>query len=501
MVKGSFRRTMIWLHTYSGLLLGWLCFIIFLTGTLSFYNTEITQWMQPEHRSETIADGHIQRAFSLLHEQGKDKKRWSIILPNARSNALQVTMANERSRRAKRTTLFLDVADFTQVMPRETQGADFFTDIHYSLMLDDFGEVIVVAIAIVMLVALFSGIFTHRRFFKDFFTLRFKRLTQALSDSHALVGIVTLPFFFVICLSGVIMSNNTTNPWSINHHFEQGKRQLVSTLETRFNNPKLTGVIGDPITDITPLLDVASKLWGSGKIKSIVFNGPYDVAGTITFIRQDEGTLSSSNQSLVFSAIDGHLLFEKNSDEESISLAFERVLIGLHEAEFAPPLLRFIMFLMGIGGTFLIASGLIIWLNKRLEKTKKRHRGHHIVQQLNIDVLAGLPLAIAGYFFANRLIPATLAYRAELEIVTFIVCWLAVIVCCHVKHIESLWPKLLLIMAGAYLTLPIIDVLIEPRYFLDALQFANFNYLGVNLLFISTAVMAFTLYLYTKRRA
>ena len=41
------RQSMSWLHTWASLILGWLLYAIFLTGTLSFFQNEITVWMKP----------------------------------------------------------------------------------------------------------------------------------------------------------------------------------------------------------------------------------------------------------------------------------------------------------------------------------------------------------------------------------------------------------------------------------------------------------------------
>lgn len=46
-VKG-YRLLMSDVHTWFGLLLGWLLFTIFLMGTVSYFNHELTAWMQPE---------------------------------------------------------------------------------------------------------------------------------------------------------------------------------------------------------------------------------------------------------------------------------------------------------------------------------------------------------------------------------------------------------------------------------------------------------------------
>ena len=46
------RQSMAWLHTWASLILGWLLYAIFLTGTLSFFQSEISVWMKPEtHQS------------------------------------------------------------------------------------------------------------------------------------------------------------------------------------------------------------------------------------------------------------------------------------------------------------------------------------------------------------------------------------------------------------------------------------------------------------------
>ena len=50
----SFRQSMGWLHRWAGLLLGWLLFAIFLTGTLTVFDKEITWWMQPELSDQVV---------------------------------------------------------------------------------------------------------------------------------------------------------------------------------------------------------------------------------------------------------------------------------------------------------------------------------------------------------------------------------------------------------------------------------------------------------------
>ena len=49
------RQSMAWIHTWLGLLAGWILFAMFLTGTASYFRPKITQWMQPELRLAPVA--------------------------------------------------------------------------------------------------------------------------------------------------------------------------------------------------------------------------------------------------------------------------------------------------------------------------------------------------------------------------------------------------------------------------------------------------------------
>ena len=46
-MQKSIRQSIAWLHSWTGLLFGWLLFAIFLMGALSYYRHEISLWMQP----------------------------------------------------------------------------------------------------------------------------------------------------------------------------------------------------------------------------------------------------------------------------------------------------------------------------------------------------------------------------------------------------------------------------------------------------------------------
>ena len=47
------RQTMSDLHIWTGLLVGWLLYAMFLTGTVAYFRDETSQWMRPELPQQT----------------------------------------------------------------------------------------------------------------------------------------------------------------------------------------------------------------------------------------------------------------------------------------------------------------------------------------------------------------------------------------------------------------------------------------------------------------
>src|SRR5262249_38009621 len=89
---------------------------------------------------------------------------------------------------------------------RDTQGGDFFYGFHYSLHLGEGGIWIVGASAMVMLVALVTGLVIHHRIFKDFFAFRPHAAShRAWLDAHNLTSVLVLPFHFVISFTGLVI--------------------------------------------------------------------------------------------------------------------------------------------------------------------------------------------------------------------------------------------------------------------------------------------------------
>ncbi len=158
-MKDSFTQSVDWLHAWSGLLFGWLLFAIFLTGTLTVFDKEITYWMQPElhHAQLAPVDEAVGQQLTRL---APNATQWRISLPSARVPT--VTIFWKGSGKDKFEQRKLDPATGEILEVRDTRGGDFFYRFHYSLYLNRTGVWILGASAMVMLVALVTGLVIHR---------------------------------------------------------------------------------------------------------------------------------------------------------------------------------------------------------------------------------------------------------------------------------------------------------------------------------------------------
>ena len=87
-MKNSFTQSMSWLHTWAGLVFGWLLFAIFLTGTLAVFDKELNHWMQPEIAASEVSQADAaERAIAYLQAHEPKADNWGISLPTERSLA------------------------------------------------------------------------------------------------------------------------------------------------------------------------------------------------------------------------------------------------------------------------------------------------------------------------------------------------------------------------------------------------------------------------------
>lgn len=482
-MKDGFRQAMAWLHTWSGLVVGWILFAVFVTGTLSYFRPEISQWMRPELRDVKASPDAVTKALTTLQERAPNSSRWFIQLPDAREPVVRVSWRkpNSEGRRGFESAV-LDPMTGAEVKARETRGGDFFYRFHFELSMKPlWGRWIVGCCAMFMLVAIISGVITHKKIFKDFFTFRPNKGQRSWLDAHNAVGVLALPYHVMITYTGLVTLMFMYMPWGVQANYGDNRAQFfdealgVSAEVQAANQP-------GKLTAIEPLLREAEGRWNGAHASFIGIQHPSDVNSRVEIRRDNAGRLSHAAQTVAFAGTTGAVISAKGASPPATLT--RDVMFGLHMANFSSTALRWLFALSGLGGILMVASGLVLWSVKRApERAKLGYTpfGHRLVEVLNIGVITGLPIAIAVFFHANRLLPVGLAERPGWEVRAFFTAWLLSFIVPLVRPARSAWCAQFLAAAVLFGALPVINALTTHAHLGATLPRGNWVYAGFDL--------------------
>ncbi len=507
-MKDGFRQSMAWLHTWAGLLLGWLLFAVFVTGTIAYFRQEVTVWMQPELHGSVPDAGTAERAVERMARIAPDAAQWTITLPGDRTPAVSVSWrpadAKPNDRAAlKRATL--DAGTGEVLEPRETAGGNFLYRFHFELygMPRETARWIVGIATMAMLVAIVSGIITHRRIFKDFFTFRpEKAALRSWMDGHAAAAVLALPFHLMITYSGLLLFMTMLMPWAVDLAYD-GNRQAYFA-ESGFRRAAPTprpSPDAAPLTPVAPLLAEAERRWaGQGGVGSLTVTNPGRANATIELRPAEADSIgrgAGGTERLLFDGATGRMLEAPPADAQPAAMATGNYLMGLHLARFAGPGMRWLFFVSGIAGTVMVGSGLILWVVKRRSQRSRADNGrdgpepfgHRLVDRLNIGVVAGLPLAVAAYFWANRLLPAGLEERAGWEIGVFFLAWAAALLHAPLRPSRRAWAEQLWAGAALYALLPLLNAATAAGHLGNSLPAGNWLLAGFDLTALAVGLL------------
>ena len=479
-MKGGLRASMAWLHTWSGLLVGWVLFLVFCAGTASYFRDEITVWMKPELHRALLAPAVPQaeaadRAVAWLQARAPDSPRWFITLPSAREPMVRVSWAPVPSSapaggRVRFASATLDPATGApQADARATRGGDFFYRLHFDLhyMPPVWARWLIGACAMFMLVAILSGIVTHRRIFADFFTFRPKKGQRSWLDAHNATAVLALPYHLMITFTGLVTLMFLYVPWGMQAVYGDARDTFLEEVFPS-GGPRDVKRSGDaaPLVPVGPLVAQAQDRWGGAPVGRIAIHQPNDAAATVSLTRQTgAGTASMSDlaPTVRFGGADGRLQ-AVSGDPPSATATTRGVLYGLHLGRFADPVLRGLFFLSGLAGCLMVATGLLLWAVKERQKRAKDVArggragvGVRLVDGLNLGAIAGLPIAGAAFFWANRLLPVDVAARADAEIRWFFVAWAAAAVAPPVRPSRRMWQLQLALGGALFAALPVLN--------------------------------------------
>ncbi|WP_411833687.1 PepSY-associated TM helix domain-containing protein [Pseudoxanthomonas mexicana] len=452
----SFRQAMAWLHTWFGLVLGFVLMAAFFFGALSVFDREIDRWAIPATRIEPQPMPSFERVLRPAFERmqplpaaveamrprvdGPMPERydtvasWSAYTTHrdpvlALYAGYQVPNAKEPDE-AIWAYATIDPRDGSPLPDDRLKiGSGFFYPMHYSLTLDwkNLGFWIVGFSALVMLAALVSGVVMHRKLFRELFTFRpDKGRLRSVLDLHNLTGVVALPFHFFFAFTGLVI-------FAAAYYFPIGHTQLHDLHELHEKHEAQAlglphGRAGVPagLANVDAMVAEAQHRWEArdmaGEVGFLVLQHVGDANGYVSVYRAGTDRIALVGQGIHFKASTGQLLREDPPATPVARVA--EFLTGLHLQHFRHWLLRWLYVLGGLAGCVCIATGFVFFVEKR----KRQHardgsQGTRAVDALAVAAVTGMVAAALAILVANRLLPETLPARDAWERYAFWGAW------------------------------------------------------------------------------
>lgn len=458
------RQAMAWLHTWFGLVLGFVLIAVFFFGSLSVFDREIDRWAIPSTRFDPQPMPSFDQTLLPVFQS---------ILPEEREYAAQMPRLHDPASGPMTPREALPADEFwaytthrdpvlsmgvgfrvpepldpeghnhihgnATIDPRTGDllsddqlkiGSRFFYPLHYCLNLQwkNLGYWIVGLSALVMLAALVSGLVIHRKIFREFFTFRPQKQTQRSAlDLHNLTGVIALPFHFFFALTGLIIfagfiylpvSSTLLKPLH-DHH------QTLDAARTGL--PHERAGVAAPLASVDAMVAEAKRRWAArdmaGEVGFLTVTHVGDANGYVSVYRAGSDRVALVGEGIHFKASTGDLLRE--DPPHSAVASVNEFLTGLHLQHFEHWLLRWLYVFGGLMGCICIATGFIFFVEKR----KKQHakigsQGSRVVDALAVTCVTGMLIATAAILVANRLLPHDFAGKGDWEQRTFWAVWL-----------------------------------------------------------------------------
>ncbi len=450
----SFRVAMTWVHTWFGLLLGFVLFVVFFFGSLSVFDREIDRWAIPETRFEPQVMPSFDETLLPIFERitPEEEELEAASKRQDRPIESKLPVMNYGAYTTHRDPVLSMYAEFNvqnpndptdhvhghvtidprdgRILPHDRLaiGSDFFYPMHFSLHLNwmDLGYWLVGLAALIMLVALVSGVVIHKKLLRELFTFRPRKGTRRSTlDLHNLTGVVPLPFHFMFPLTGLIVFAGIYFPTSETLLTGAATRhaEVAATAKGLPFAPK-----GEPakLASVDAMVVEAKRRWAArgmpGEVGYLGVEHVGDANSYVSIYRAGSDRVTLVGQAVHFAGTTGKVIYEEPAPSTVTSI--NDFLTGLHLQHFEHWLLRWLYVFGGLAGCVCIATGLVFFVEKR----KQRHvaqgvKGARIVTAFAVATITGTLVATLTMLVANRVLPSDLPHRGDFEERGFWLAW------------------------------------------------------------------------------
>ena len=483
-------------HGWLGLIISALLFVVFFTGSISFFRHEIEQWALQAHYQleEYEPDGYlsVSEVFEIaLAGRAYNPQEPQFVYPPTKAEPYYRAYINvDHSDDIANEDYYLLINPKTGEIMGSMEDfflADFIYILHYSLNLP-LGSYLIGLVTLAFLYIIFSGVLIHAKdMIRGFFRYRSNgRERSQLLDIHNIVGVISLPYTIMLAVTGLIFNLLIIYQIAFALILYQGNTEaLLSDAGIVSSSAKWQNIAWQS-PPIDELYEQQVDRWGS--IPTQVRITGYGDRGATLELFGETGQGLNGRYSISYNLYDRSVNYSDPSGDPNAVTQGISVVTSLHFGNFAGVDLRTIYFLLGLAVCALIVTGNLLWVRQR-EKTLSS-AAVTFVGRFTLASTAGVALACAAAFLAERLLPMGLSDRGGMLVNCFIITLLtATGYVWLVKNRSHALVRLLQCFAALCALIPLIDVVL----FRDALKFSvsngNSTLIGVDVVILGFALL------------
>ncbi|MDC6362564.1 MULTISPECIES: PepSY-associated TM helix domain-containing protein [Flavobacteriaceae] len=388
-------------HTVSGIVISVALYVIFFTGSFSFFRDEIANWQRGHDVSQedaivTSMDSlltHISKEYNLLGRDVEISHYYNERSVNVNLGASKDSLASEEDQ--TRGFFYLDTSDKSK---RDYVGSYHLGEFLYRLHFLDqipypYGRYLAGLVAFFFLFAILTGILVHwNKIVSNFYVFRpWAKIKAMWTDAHTALGVIGFPFQFVYAVTGAffLLKGILMLPL-VAGLYDGDQNQLFEDLE--YNHPEYTyqNEKLDKSIHLDPLIANLKEEWQDFKVtEAHIFN--YGDTNMHVALSGHMGYSTKLNGlgHRIYKIADGSIVEEKMPITNNSYLdGVKNMMFRLHFGDYAGNGLRLISFILGLVSCFVILSGIMIWLVARDKKNipEKRRKFNHQVANIYMAI-------------------------------------------------------------------------------------------------------------------
>jgi len=429
LVKNKVIKNLTEAHSWLGVIISAVLFLVFWAGSVTLFYEEIKQWAAVPHYPVNVnaPDMPLQQIVEQkLAEYDFDaKEHLSVFMPTEhypyyRMNIDLVREKGKEDQHGEVVNLIINPKTGETISDNNPfKMADFIYSLHYDLNLPG-GTYIVGVITLFFFFALISGVFIHaKKMFKNFFQYRTnKRKRDKLLDMHNVVGVMSLPFTLMFAISGLIFNLAIIYQISFAVFLYKGDQSaLLKDAGYDFFTEKTV----DIKQDMTKAFDliVQSRNDENQTLNRATFYNYGDQNAAIELRGSDNDNFAQRNE-VFYRVSDGSVISKMDIEQYNTLRKGLDVIATLHFGNFAGIDLRILYFILGIAVCAMIIVGNILWLDKRILQRNFSKGSIGFVRSLTVGLCSGFVVATAVALLAERILPLSLIGRGAWVIYAYV---------------------------------------------------------------------------------